>query len=146
MPILWAFANPKMDEREPLQSMLEFAAGLVMDRPGLLLISDKGFAFKELENDLAMRGHRAAEAVVQAGEEAQGERLLKSARQLIDSVNDRLKGQLGLEQHGGRTHEGAVVRVAQRVLAMAATIWHNHKSGARFMRSLIAFDHWSLGT
>jgi hypothetical protein len=70
-----------------------------------------------------------------------GESLLKSARQLIESVNDTLKGQLDLEQHGGRTHEGVAIRVAQRVLAMAAAIWRNHKTGAPTMRSLVAFDH-----
>ncbi|MEV6164815.1 hypothetical protein AB0L71_23385 [Streptomyces sp. NPDC052052] len=70
-----------------------------------------------------------------------GEPLLKSVRQLIESVNDTLKGQLNLEQHGGRTFEGAAVRVAQRVLSMAAAIWRNHKTGAPAMRSLVAFGH-----
>ncbi|GAX57943.1 IS982 family transposase [Streptomyces olivochromogenes] len=141
MPILWALANPKMDEREVLQSMLDVEAGLVTDRPGLLLISDKGFASKEFENDLAMRGIELLRPSFKREKKRKGERLLKSVRQLIESVNDTLKGQLGLEQHGGRTHEGVAVRVAQRILAMAATIWHNHKTGAPIMRSLIAFDH-----
>lgn len=60
---------------------------------------------------------------------------------MIESVNDTLKGQLNLEQHGGRTIEGVAIRVAQRVLAMAAGIWHNNKTGAPVTRSLIAFDH-----
>jgi hypothetical protein len=51
-----------------------------------------------------------------------GEPLLKSVRQLIESVNDTLKGQLGLEQHDGRTFEGVPVRVTQPILAMAAAI------------------------
>jgi len=34
-----------------------------------------------------------------------------------------------LEQHGGRTFEGVAVRVAQRILALAAATWHNHKTG-----------------
>lgn len=46
--------------------------------------------------------------------------MLKKVGQLIDSVNDTLKGQLDLEQHGGRTFEGVAIRVAQRVLALAA--------------------------
>ncbi len=33
------------------------------------------------------------------------------------------------------------MRVAQRVLAMAVAIWHNHRSGAPVLRSLTAFDH-----
>lgn len=67
--------------------------------------------------------------------------LLKSVRQLIESVNDTLKGQLDLEQHGGRTFEGVAVRVAQRILAMASAIWQNHKTGTPVLRSLTAFDH-----
>ena len=70
-----------------------------------------------------------------------GEPSLKSARQLIESVNDTLKGQPGLEQHGGRTFEGVSARIAQHILAMAAAIWHNHHTGAPITKSLIAFDH-----
>jgi hypothetical protein len=70
-----------------------------------------------------------------------GEPLLKTIRQLIESVNDTLKGQLDLEAHGGRTFEGVAIRVAQRVLAMAAAIWHNNKTGRPVTRSLIAYDH-----
>ena len=67
--------------------------------------------------------------------------MLKKVRQLIEPVNDTLKGQLDLEEHGGRTFEGVAVRVAQRVLAMAAGIWHNNKIGAPVTRSLVACDH-----
>jgi hypothetical protein len=70
-----------------------------------------------------------------------GEPLLRSVRQLIESVSDTLKGQLGLEAHGGRTLEGVAIRVAQRILAMAAPIWHNNRTGAPVTRSLIAYDH-----
>ena len=70
-----------------------------------------------------------------------GQALLKGIRQLIESVNDTLKGQLDLELHGGRTLDGIAVRVAQRLLAMAAAIWHNHHTGQPTTRSLIAFDH-----
>jgi hypothetical protein len=72
---------------------------------------------------------------------AGGAPLLKKIRQLIESVNDTLKGQLDLEQHGGRTPEGVATRVAQRLLAMAASIWHNFHTGAPITRSLIAYDH-----
>ena len=67
--------------------------------------------------------------------------MLKKVRQLIEPVNDTLKGQLDLEQHGGRTFEGVAIRVAQRILALAAGIWHNNKIGAPVTRSLIAYDH-----
>lgn len=70
-----------------------------------------------------------------------GEPILKQVRQLIESVNDALKGQLDLEQHGERTIKGVAIRVAQRVLAMAAGTWHNNETCAPVTRSLIAFDH-----
>ncbi|WP_186001207.1 hypothetical protein [Streptomyces sp. IB201691-2A2] len=54
--ILWAPANPKLDEREVLQAMLDADEDLIADRPGPLIIADEGFASKEFENDLVMRG------------------------------------------------------------------------------------------
>jgi len=62
-------------------------------------------------------------------------------RQRIESINDTLKGQLGLEEHGGRTHLGVFVRVAQRLLALTAAVWHNWLIGAQDKRSLVAYDH-----
>jgi hypothetical protein len=59
----------------------------------------------------------------------------------MEPVNDTLKGQLDLEQHGGWTFEGFAIWVAQRILAMAAAIWHNNKTRAPITRSLIAYDH-----
>lgn len=105
------------------------------------MISDKGFASKEFAADLALRGAELLRPSFQREKRRKGESLLKSVRQLIESVNDTLKGQLDLEQHGGRTFEGVAVRVAQRILAMAAAIWHNHTTGKPTLRSLIAYDH-----
>ncbi|MFC9432040.1 hypothetical protein [Streptomyces sp. NPDC056987] len=62
-------------------------------------------------------------------------------RQLIESVNDTLKGQSDLEQHGGRTFQGVAVRLAQRILAVAAAVWRNQQPGAPSTRSPVAFDH-----
>jgi hypothetical protein len=67
--------------------------------------------------------------------------LLRAVRQNIESVNDTLKDQLGLEHHGGRTITGVAVRILQRVLALTAAIWHNWHTGQPTMRSLIAYDH-----
>ena len=52
-----------------------------------------------------------------------------------------LKGQLGLERHGGRTLAGGWVRVAQRLLALATAIWWNWEIGATDKRSLVGYDH-----
>jgi hypothetical protein len=67
--------------------------------------------------------------------------MIKKVRQLIESVDDSFEGQLDLEQHGGRTFEGVAVRVAQRILAMTAAIWHDRRTSAPVLRSLIAYDH-----
>jgi hypothetical protein len=52
--------------------------------------------------------------------------MLKKIRQLIESVN---------------AAEGVSVRVAQRLLALAAAIWHNFRTGQAISRSLTAYDH-----
>jgi hypothetical protein len=141
MPITWALANPKIDEREVMTAMLDREPHLAADRPGQLLIADKGFASREFENDLTFQGIELLRPSFKREKPRRGESLLKSVRQLIESVNDTLKGQLDLEQHGGRTFEGVAIRVAQRILAMTSAIWHNHKTGQPVMRSLTAFDH-----
>jgi hypothetical protein len=53
-------------------------------------------------------------------------------------VFDTYKGQLDLEQHGGRTPAGVLTRIWQRVLALTAVIWQNDNIGAPIKRSLIA--------
>jgi len=141
MPIMWALADPKLDEREVLAAMLEVDAELVADRPGLLLIADKGFKARWFEDELVAQGIQLLRPSMRNEPSRPGEHLLKPVRQLIESVNDTLKGQLDLEQHGGRTFEGVATRVAQRILAMTAAIWHNHHTGQTVTRSLIAFDH-----
>ena len=141
MPILWALADPKIGEREVLAAMLDVEPGLAAARPGLILITDKGFAGRLTEADLAACGITLLRPARKDETARPGEPLLRSVRQLIESVNDTLKGQLDLEAHGGRTYEGAAIRVAQRILAMAAAIWHNNKTGAPVTRSLIAYDH-----
>ncbi|MFH0179122.1 hypothetical protein [Streptomyces cacaoi] len=70
-----------------------------------------------------------------------GEPMLKKVRQLIESVNDTLKGRLDLEDHGGRSCAGVAIRVAQRILAMASAMWHNNATKAPITRSLIAYAH-----
>jgi hypothetical protein len=62
------------------------------------------------------------------------------------------KGQLDLERHGGHTPGGVWVRVLQRILALTAAIWHNHKTGQPTLRSLVASGgltlavaHWGAG-
>jgi hypothetical protein len=140
MPILWALADP-IGEREVLASMLEVEADMVTEHDGILLISDKGFAGRAFETLLEEHGITLLRPSRKDAEARYGEPMLKKVRQLIESVNDTLKGQLDLEDHGGRSCAGVAIRVAQRILAMAAAMWHNNATKAPITRSLIAYDH-----
>ncbi|MFV2088990.1 IS982 family transposase, partial [Micromonospora sp. LOL_021] len=102
MPILWALANPKIGEREALAAMLQVEADVVAEHDGILLISDMGFASGPFERDLADQGITLLRPSRKKEKTRHGEPMLKKVRQLIESVNDTLKGQLDLEQHGGR--------------------------------------------
>jgi Transposase DDE domain len=138
MPVIWGLANPKIGEREVTQALLEKDHHLV--RAGQVILGDKGFAGKEFERFITedLGAH-----LIRPDRKDEKPRFgkLGGIRQWIESVFDTLKGQLTLEQHGGRTTEGVYARVAARLLALAAGIWHNWLTGAPRKRSLIAYDH-----
>jgi hypothetical protein len=141
LPITWALANPKIDERQVLMAVLDHDPTLLSDRPGLLIIADKGYISRELDTYLAEHGTQLWRPSYRNRTPHPAQHLLKPVRQLIESVNDTLKGQLDLELHGGRTIDGVTARIAQRLLALTAAIWHNRATGQPITRSLIAFDH-----
>ena len=141
LPIPWALAHPKLDERQVLMAVLDHDAHLLTTRPGLLLIADKGYASAELDDYLHDRGAELLRPAYRNRPPRPGQALLAPIRQLIESVNDTLKGQLDLEQHGARSLAGVTARVAQRLLALTAAIWHNRATGQPVTRSLIAYDH-----
>ena len=143
LPIAFALANPKIDERQVLLDLFDVEPALLAERPGQLLIVDKGYRDAETEATLAARGLRLWRPAFANEPPRPGGQLLKSVRQLIESVNDTLKGQLDLERHGGRSIEGVTIRVLQRLLALTAVIWHNHTTGQPVMRSLVAYDHYA---
>jgi hypothetical protein len=58
LPITWALANPKLDERQVLMAILDHDPSVLADRPGLLIIADKGYVSRELDMFLAERGVR----------------------------------------------------------------------------------------
>ena len=132
--------RPKLGEREVAGELLAHAARTGALRPGLTLIGDKGFAGRGFE-DLVAPGTGCAWSARTASDETPRHGSIGWIRQWIESVNDTLKGQLDLERHGGRTTEGLYARITQRLLAMAAGIWHNWATGAPVKRSLIAFDN-----
>ncbi len=141
LPITWALAHPKLDERPVLMAVLDHDRHLLAARPGLLLIADKGYVSTELDTYLRDRGVKLLRPSYRNRPPRAGQRLLAPIRQLIESVHDTLKGQLDLELHGGRSLAGVTARVAQRLLALTAAIWHNRATGQPITRSLIAFDH-----
>ncbi|MEV0194879.1 hypothetical protein [Nonomuraea sp. NPDC050691] len=125
-----------------LTALIATEPQLATDRPRLLILADKGYIATELDRFLTDRSISLLRPSYRdRGTPRPGEALLKAVRQLIESVNDTLKGQLDLEQHGGRTIEGVGVRVAQRILVMTCAIWHNRTNGAPITKSLIAYDH-----
>jgi len=141
LPVAFALAHPTTDEREVLRHLLETEPALLDRRPGQVILADKGYRSRELETFLAEHGAHFIRPAMRGEKARPGARLLRPLRQIIESVNDTLKGQLDLERHGGRTQDGVVARVLQRLLALTAAIWHNERVGRRPVRSLLAYDH-----
>jgi DDE family transposase len=143
MPVLWCLANPKLDEREVMAALIEADHHLIAD--GQVILADRGFASPEFDQFCDLRSihlvrPKRANAKVDAPR-TPAEKALLRARQWIESIFQSLKGQLSLERHGARRHDGLFARVGQRLLALAAVIWHNTNIGAPNPRSLIAYDH-----
>ena len=53
-PITWALAHPKLDERQILTAIWDHDPSVLADRPGPLIIADKGDISHELDNHLAL--------------------------------------------------------------------------------------------
>jgi len=136
LPVAWALTGAKADERETLSSLIDGR-----QTAGQTLLADKGYYGRAFEAGLADAGITFIRPA-RAGEPPRdGGRFLKPLRQRIESVFDTFKGQLDLERHGGRTTAGVLARIAQRILALTAAIWHNDQTGAPILRSLTAYDH-----
>jgi hypothetical protein len=54
--VIWALADPKIDERQVLMCMLDAEPHLLAERPDLLLLADKGYTSAELDEYLHARG------------------------------------------------------------------------------------------
>jgi len=133
MPIAFDLFPANMPERDAAAEILRR-----IELDGSTIIADKGFAgadFEQLVSDLGGRLLRPDRQ-----DEPRRHGSLAPIRQWIESVIDTLKGQLSLEHHGAHTLTGLAVRIAQRLLALAACLWHNqliHPPG----RHLVAYDH-----
>ncbi len=137
LPVAWCLATPKLGEREVVAALLDHERGRL--RPGLVILADKGFAGRGFDQVVA--AHGAVLLRPDRADEPHRFGSLGRFRQWVESMFQSLKGQLGLEQHGGRTLAGVWVRVAQRLLALVAGIWWNWEIGQADKRSLVAYDH-----
>ena len=139
LPVAWCLANPTHGEREVAEGLLDHAARQRILRPGMVILGDKGFAgraFEQLVGELDARLVRPDRA-----DEPRRFGNLGGVRQWIEAIFDTLKDQLGLERHGAHTIQGVWIRVAQRLLALAAGLWWNWQLGAPIKRSLVPYDH-----
>jgi hypothetical protein len=139
MPVAWCLANPSQGEREVAEGLLDRAARQRILRPGMVVLADKGLAGRAFEQFVGALDARLVRPD-RADEPARFGNL-GGVRQWIEAIIDTLKDQLSLERHGAHTIQGAWVRVAQRLLALAAGIWFNWQLGAPVKRSLVAYDH-----
>ncbi|WIN00153.1 hypothetical protein ACTOB_003839 [Actinoplanes oblitus] len=110
-----------------------------------MVLADRRFARPQFDQFCDLNGiHLVRPKRANAKTDAPGtpaERALLRCRQWIESIFQSLKGQLSLERHGARRHDGLFARVGQRLLALAAVIWHNTNINPPHPRSLIAYDH-----
>jgi len=141
LPIGYALTGAKADERQVLLDLLHDDPTLAASRPGQILLADKNYFGRDFEASIAERGIQLLRRARKGEPERPGGRFFKPLRQTVESIFDTLKGQLDLEQHGGHTPQGVLVRVLQRLLAMTTAIWHNDHTGQPVRRSLLAYDH-----
>ena len=140
MPVAWCLADPKLGERDVAAELLAHARDTGALRAGMIVLADKGLAGRELE-------HYAQDQLkillIRPDRKDERRRFgnLSGMRQWIEAVYDTLKDQLSLERHGSRTPAGVYARTAQRMLALAAAIWHNWTLTTTGLRSLTAYDH-----
>jgi hypothetical protein len=141
LPVGYAITGAKADERQVLLEILREDPGLAALLRGQTIIGDKNYFGRDFERTLDAAGATLLRPARKGEGERPGAQFFKPLRQIIESVSDTFKGQLDLERHGGHTPAGVLVRILQRILALAAVIWHNDKTGQPVKRSLLAYDH-----
>lgn len=131
-PKAFTLASPKRDEREVGIELLQRANRV----GGEIVIGDKGYAGR----DFAQAAAELQATIVRPArkDEPQSAIHLAPIRQRIESIFWTCKDILTLERHGARTLHNLRVRVAQRLLALAACIALNHRLG-RPSRALVDY-------
>jgi len=132
-PVAFELVPANTSEPDAARELLALA-----DVSGCVALGDKGHAGHELEGEFALQGCRLVRP--DRKDEPLRHGSLGQVRQWVESAIESLKGQLDLERHGGRTLAGVSARVLQRLLALAAALWHNQLVGQPG-RHLTAYDH-----
>ncbi|WDF44458.1 transposase [Streptomyces sp. T12] len=142
LPVAFGLAGAKTPKRRGvLLDILTAEPALIAERPGQTIIADKKHYGREFAQQLADLGAQLLLPARKGELERPGSTLFEPPRQLIESVNQTLEAQLGLEHHGGRTPWRGTVRVLQRCLALTGAVWHNARTDQPVLRLLTAFDH-----
>ena len=139
LPITWAVAGAKADER---RTALEMIAHARVAPPGPDSDSRQRLPQRRLRtssqpgrDDPHPPGHQNRET-------PPGKPVPQTVPPNHRVGQQHFQTQLDLERHGGRTKPGVIARILQRLLALTAVIWHNettHQPGPA--RSLTAYDH-----
>ena len=144
MPVSFCLAPANEPEREVAAAMLQRARDSGLLCGGETIVSDKGFAGREFEQIVS-----SLDAVlIRPDRKDERPRFghLGGIRQWIESVYQTAKSQLSLERHGAHIPDGVWARVCQRLLALAAGIWHSWQLWAAGLidapgRHFINYDH-----
>lgn len=123
MPVYFALAPANEGEREVAAAMLEHARHEGLLTGGEIIVADKGFSGQEFEETVACLDAQLIRPDRKGEKPRFGK--LGGIRQWIESVYNTTKSQLSLENHDGHIPDGVWARVCQRVLALAAGVWHN---------------------
>ena len=144
MPVSFCLAPANDPEREVAAALLQRAHDRGLLRAGETIITDKGFAGREFEQIVSSLGA----LLVRPDRKNEPRRFgnLGHIRQWIESIVNTSKSQLSLELHGGHIPAGVWARVCQRILALAAGVWHSWQLWeARIIdtpgRHFINYDH-----
>jgi hypothetical protein len=123
MPIYFSLAPANEPEREVAAATLDRARDAGLLQGAEVIIGDKGFAGQQFEQLVSSLDA----TLIRPDRKDERPRFgsLGGVRQWIESIINTTKSQLSLELHGGHIPAGVWTRVCQRVLALAAGVWHS---------------------
>ncbi|MDQ0791673.1 hypothetical protein [Streptomyces sp. B1I3] len=141
MPIAFAPASRKAGARETLRDIFATTEPTLTTARacGRTLISDKICFGRALESQPANSNFGLPRQAARARPSGPGSRLFEPLWQVIESINEPFTDRL--DPASWLNPQGVIVRVLQRVLALAAASWPNEYTGQPVMPSLAPYDH-----